>query len=502
MILRRAIRNVLSNYVLVGVSGLIGLILTPLLFHYLHPENFGVLAFALSLAALLESADMGMSSALIRSVSGLAANGSHEELRRLASSVFLVLAGVGVAMAVLVGLLSQFAAGFFHIRVSSGASGQFVIVLIGLSLLFQMPGVALRGYMQGCHDFHLANAVDISGHVLRAIATITLLELGYGLLAIATIFPLVAMLRLVGLMLMARHASIPFRPRMSDFSVASLKGVRTFAALCFVEDTGNSLFLQSDTFLVARLLSLPELAILVIARRFPRVISRLAQVTLAVAYPMMSSAAARQDQEAVRKFMVVSSRNTLAVTIALCTTLYVWAGTVLRIWIGPEVLSGTSVFRVFLVFAVFASLQETPLTLLYGMGRIGFSVGISLAMLLGVVLLAPMVCTKGGLLGLALALASVQALATMLFFWRALKVAVIPIVWWARKSFAAVIGSEVPSLISLVVTYRLLPHSVAGVCFSCAISLVLFLVTFALILTGIGPRPWRSRVKVLLTGTD
>jgi O-antigen/teichoic acid export membrane protein len=502
MILRRVLRNVLSNYALAIVSSLIGLILTPLLFDYLHPVNYAVLAFAIAFAALIESVHIGIATALVRFVSSFAAHGLHDELRRLSSTFFFILAGLGVFMAGFVGLFSRQAVLFFHIRSAGGASGFLIVALIGFCLLFQVPCIGLRGYLEGCQDFHLANAVDIGGHILRGIVVVAMLGMGFGLLPIAAVFPSIDMLRFLGLMLISRYASIPFRPRASEFSIASLKSVRAFAALCLVEDAVTPLFAQSDTFLAARLLTLPELAILVIARRIPWAISRLAQVTLDVAYPMLSSSAAREDRETVRKFMLISARNTLAIVVPLCTVLYVWTQAVLRMWVGSEVLSGVSVFRAFLVFAIFAGLQHTPLTLLYATGKIGFSVGVYLSMLGGVVLLGPVVCLKGGLAGLALLYASVQALATMLFFWRALKVAAIPIAWWVKKTFMPVIVAEIPTLASLLISFRLVPHSLVGIGLSSAVALGFFLGIYTLMLTGTKPQPWRSRMRDLLTGTD
>jgi O-antigen/teichoic acid export membrane protein len=502
MTLRRTARNVLSNYALFGVSGLVALILTPLLFHDLHPINYGVLAFALSFAMLLEVLDFGMATALTRFVSRLAAQELYGELRRLASSVFFAFAALGVVMAALVVTLSSLAATFFRIQAAGNASGRLVIALIGLSLLFQMPSAALSGYLQGCHDFHLGNAVDIGVQILRAIAIIVLLEHGYGLMAIAAIFPLLAVLRFIGLSLVVRHASIPFWPHASEFSPASLKSIRAFAVLSFVQDAASSLFMQSDTFLAAKLLALPQLAILVVARRIPWAISRLAHVTMAVAFPLVSSAAAREDRDSVRKFLLISARNTLAFVVPLATALYLWAGVILRIWVGPEVLSGVGVFRAFLVFAVFVSLGEVPQVVLYGTGKIGFSAGAYWGMLAAVVILAPFACFKGGLNGLALLFALVEVTGVLLLLWRALQVAALPIGLWAKGALPPVIVSELPAIGWLLLSFPFLPHSLAGFLFSSAGALGFSFVTYALMVTGAKPQPWRRRVKVLLAGTE
>lgn len=502
MVLRRALRNVVSNYASVSVTGLVGLILTPLLFHFLHPINYAVLAFAISLEMLLETVDLGLSSALIRFVSALAARGLFDDLRRLSSSIFFTLAVLGIAMAGLACLISGLAATFFHVHDSGGVHGDLVIALVSLSLLFQLPGAALRGYLRGCEDFHLDNAVEITTQILRAVATIALLETGYGLVAVAAIFPSISLFRLLALAVISRHGSIPFRPRVAEFSLASLKKIRGFAALCFVEDVVTPLFSQSDTFLTAKFLSLPLLAILSVARRIPSVVQRLAEASLTVGYPMVSSAAAREDRQALRKFALLSARNTLALTVPFCTALYVWAEPILRIWVGPEVLSGVSVFRTLLAFAIFASLKESPLAMLYGMGRIGFSAALYLGMLVGVVLLGPIVCLKGSLIGFVLLYAGIQGLGTILLIGRTLRIASVPAGWWAKKTFFPVIISEVPALVWLVFSFHALPHSLVGLIVGCVVALGIFLIVYTLVLTGTSPQTWQERMKTLLAGID
>jgi O-antigen/teichoic acid export membrane protein len=502
MPLRNILRNVFSNYALLAVTALVTFILTPMLFHYLRPVNYGLLALALSLSLLLEAIDLGMSEALIRFVSEFSARGLEVELRKLVSTAFYLLAGLGTVMAALLAAVSPLLASFFEVPATTFSPGYLVLMAVGLSVAFELPSAALRSLLRGLLDFHRANTIDIAGHLLRGVLTVLFMRAGFGLLSIAAIFPAIGFLRLLGFVAIVRRPPILFRPRLRDVNSASLRRIREFATLSFLEDTVTQLFFQSDSFLAAKLLPLPQLAILVIARRFPWAVWRLASQATAVAYPMVSSAAARGNQDAVRKFVLVSTRGVLALALPLAAALYVWAGPILRLWVGPDVLSGIPVFRAFAVFAIFVSLQEIPLTVFYGLGKIRFSAALSVIMLAVAVGCGAWACTRGGLLGLVLAFTSVQAVGTSLLYWKSLELAGLDPRQWLKKAVVPTLGAALPTAGWLVLSYHLVPHSLLGLAFSIAAGLALFASLFVKLVPGAPAQSWQGRIRSLLAEID
>lgn len=499
MSLSQTVRNIFSNYALAAVTGVIGFVLTPILFHRLRPANFGILTFALGVATILEVLDFGMASSLSRFVSIHATRGQYTELKRLVSTVFYFLAAFGLFSATLLAGLSPYVARLFRVEGTAAAPGHLVLALVGFSVAFQLPAIALRGFLEGFQQFHLANAVSITVHTLQAVATITLLYSGFGLVAIAALFPLAALARLVGLLFVSRLAEWAFSPSWKEISLASLKDVRTFATLAFLTDTVIQLFSQADTFLAARFLTLPDLALLGVARRFPWALPRLAQQGIWVAYPIASAVVARGDNVAREKFVLVSTRHVLSLVLPLAAALFVWAEVILRLWVGAEVLPGVVVFRTLLVFTVFVSLQEIPFTVLYALGRIAFSTGLSVVLLSATVPLGAWACARGGLWGLAMVFAGLQGMATSLLCWHALKLAEIDFRRWFKKGVQPVILALIPALSWFLVSKKVVPPTLAGLALSVVAGLFLFLAVLTRLVTGSRPQTWRGRVRSVLT---
>ena len=494
----RVLRNIASNYALVATNGLVMFVLTPILFRYLQPVNFAVLAFAIAVSTLLTMLDLGVASAMIRFVSDLAARGEYGELRRLFSTVFVVFLVVGgVASLVLAGL-SDPLAGFFHVKSEVAGVGSVVVAMVGLSLAFQLPGTSARGFLEGLENFHLANGVDIVTQLARAAATLLFVYGGLGLLPIAMLFPAAAFIRLCGMLFVIRWTKVPVWPSLRQIDLGTLQRIRGFASLTFVEDTATRLFSQSDAFLVARLLPLPDLAILVVARRLPWALANLGHQTLVVGYPMVTSAVAAGRRHVAGKFMLLSSRNVLALMLPLAAAMFVWAEVILRLWIGAGSLSGVGVFRAFLVFAVMVGLQESPLNLLYGLGRIRFSSGLSVVTLAVAVGLGTLACSAGGLTALAVVYALIQSIVTILLCYQALKLAALDPAVWLKKAVVPVVLGVVPAVIWLLASYWLLPHTLAGLAISTVLGILLFLALFVKMVSGPERQPWQARLRKLL----
>lgn len=492
------LRNVSSNYALVVVNGLAGLVLTPALLHYLHPVNFSILAFALAIAGILEGLDLGMAGALIRFVSNLVTRGLYLDLKRLVSTVFYLLLGIGLFGSAILVILSPPLANFFHVRGDVSSPGWLALALVGAGVVFHLPTAALRGHLEGCQNFHLANAVDIVTVILRAALTLIFLHSGLGLIAVAALFPAFGFLRLAGMLATARQAAPSFHPSLANMDLKNLREIWQFASIAFVEDSVGRLASQADTFLAARLLPLPELAILVVARRIPMMLAKFAQQTLVVAYPLVSAAAARGDRQAMQRFMLVSTRTLLAFTIPLAAGLYVWGADILRLWVGPEVLSGVPVFRWFLVLAVFGSLFGGPLTLLYGLGKIQFSAGLSLGMLMADIGWGAWACSRGGILGLAIVFAAIQSAGTLLLFWQTFELTELEPGRWFKKAVAPVLLAVSPAIVWIFISRRIFPHTLVGLIASGTVGLIIFLGLFARLVTGHESQTWRGRVRRLL----
>ena len=104
-------RNIVSNYLGQGWTGLIGLVFVPLYIKYLGIEAYGLIGIFVLLQAWLVLLDIGMSPTLNREVARQAAGASSaESLRDLVHTFEIICAGMALLIVLVLGAASDWVA--------------------------------------------------------------------------------------------------------------------------------------------------------------------------------------------------------------------------------------------------------------------------------------------------------------------------------------------------------------------------------------------------------
>lgn len=497
MSLRRVFRNIASNYALSGSTGLISLVLTPLLFHHLGPADYAILAFALVIVTVLEGLDLGVTNTLLRYVSKYLEEGSSSEVEPLVSSSFYILLGTGVAFSAILALLSPFLARYFNFDDSHAARNYLPLALVGSSLAFQLPCAALRGFLMGRQDFHLANAVDLLVQWSRGAAIIVGLYAGIGLLGVSAIFPSAALLRMAGLLTVTR-ISRSFLPKWREAKRDSLRRVLGFASYSFWTQIVSSLFMQSDTLIAAKLLSLPQFAVWVIARRLPLGVNAISHQSLLVSFPITSSTIARRDAQETERLFLLLTRTLLAVVLPIAALLYIWGDIILHLWIGPEVSSGVPVLRAFVVYIVSTGIFETAYIILSGVGRIRFAAFLTTGMLALSITFGPWTCRSAGPTGLAVFYAIVMSCGTVALLGHALGLSGVRLRRWVTKAVRPALFPALLCAAWFYFAHWILPATLWSLSISLPLGVAIFYALFERQIKGVRPQGWKARVRRLL----
>ena len=496
---RKVLGNVFSNYAVVAVNSLFGIVLTSVLFRGLQPKNYAVLILALTVFSMLELLDFGIAGALLRYVSELHARGQPEQLRTLMSTAWFLLLAVGVAAGGAAIPCARWIAALLRLEASLPPDGTAVIAVVASAIVFQLPAAALYAYLGGLHDFVSANRVEITVVVLRTVALIAAVHFGAGLLFIAAIYPAATAVRMVGLLWMTAHAQPPFFPSFRRIDFGSIGRLRAFATLQFVHYVVLTLFHNSENLLAAWFFPLQQLALLVVARRLPWGLVTVARPAIAVAYPLVSSAHARGDMAAMRRFIVVSTRSLLAVLLPLAVGLYVWCEPILRLWIGSDALPAVPLFRAFVIFTVLVGMQEVPLAALFGLGRLKWNVISAAVSLAGGIALASWGARWAGIIAVPVAFAVIQAVVTPALFAHVLSFTGLGPAAWLRGALLPAMRIFAPTVAWLVASYYVLPRTFLGMAISFAVA-----ASMALLLLPDWKREatgWPERLEWLLYDT-
>jgi O-antigen/teichoic acid export membrane protein len=445
----RLFRNISSNYVKVGVDGVITIALTPFVVQQLGVAQYAVWLIAGTIGYYLGFLDLGVSDAQVQRHSMLQAQGAKEAIGRLHGTVLTLFAAAGaVALALSVGIAALPTAALFDVPLEFRNPYIAVLPLVGLGLFVSFLESAVNGIFEGYQRYDLMNAVDIVLAVAGAAATYAVLQAGYGMTGVAWVLvaggaaALVAKLVVVGWVFPA-HAF----PRLG-FDRESWNGIRGFTFWnsltdIVTEGTANLDKLLIPIFLGSALVTPYALVLTVAALVF-----LVAEPISNTFFPIASHCHGRGDRTGLGVLLTRGSRLVNTVTLPATVVLLCFGTTILDVWIGAEIVDVEPALLWFTVLSFyFSTYLWTSLSVLMGSGQARavfwmalLEVAIALALLL---VLVP----AFGLTGFALAgLISNVGTGLALFAHRACRLAGVNYWRFLRSTLLSQILAVLPSL--------------------------------------------------------
>ena len=182
---RRIAQNVLSNWLALAITTVVGFFLSPLVVHYLGNLTYGVWVIVMSLVAYMNLLDLGLRGAVTRFVSKGTAQDDHEESSRVVSGalwirlwISLAVVGAGVIFSVALNHI-------FKIPVELQQPARIAVLVTAVTVALNLWCGVFGGVLVALHRYDLTSSVSILQTCARAAGIIFLLRTGHGILALA-----------------------------------------------------------------------------------------------------------------------------------------------------------------------------------------------------------------------------------------------------------------------------------------------------------------------------
>ena len=257
------------SYVYLGITFVIGIIYTPILFDFLGEREYGVYSVASSAIAFLAILDLGFSQTMIRYVARCRALGDREGEERLHGMFLLLYTGIAV-IALVVGLFIYchlelfFQRGFTPDEVTN-LSQVFLILLINLVVSF--PLGIFNSVISAGEGFVFLKTVNIISTVLTHAGILLALVMGYRTVAMALITTVVSVgLKLVTMFYGRRKYQIRFR--FGGFDRALFREIFLFSFFIFLNIVIDQLYANTDKMILGAFCSSAAVATYTVGVQF------------------------------------------------------------------------------------------------------------------------------------------------------------------------------------------------------------------------------------------
>jgi O-antigen/teichoic acid export membrane protein len=457
------LRNVLSNYLVLGVSLSYSLVITPIVVGALDKELYGVWSFLNGIVAYSDLLYMGLGSALIKYVAQFRANDDIVGINRLVSVVATIYGAIGLAcLAAWTGMSGLIPTVFGEpLQTEAVRTASAVCILLGAQLLFAFVGSAFSGLLSGYDRYDLLNGITLLCLGIRFVAVpllvqpdrqpmLTLAALTTAVAALQTAFLTVVSFRYVpGLSVQLRW------PRLDE-----LKWLYGFGIQSFFIMLASKLISYTDTTVIGVMLGAVNVALYTLPLQLIEYGRFFVASFYGVLLPRLTVLVARGEMTEVREAYLSATR------IAGLLAGWIFGGLIglgpafLNRWVGPEFGSPVQWVIVYLAIATFGQILASQVSFAFyqALHRVSFPALVLMAEAVVNLVLSLWLAPRLGITGVALATAVPALLVTTVvlppYVCRLLN---LPLPTLIRRSVLPGIAMAVATLAGLWVAGRMVP---------------------------------------------
>lgn len=331
-------KNIISNYLGQGWSGLMAIAFLPSYVQWLGIEAYGLIGIFAVIQALVMIFDIGMSPTLNREMATFA-NGScsAQSIRDLLRSLEIICYSLAM-MAVIVAWLSSNYLAQEWLRtdhLSTGDVAHALILMTMVAALRLCEGI-YRGSLYGLGHQVWYNYVFSLSSTMRYVGALMIL-VWFSATIEAFFFWQVGASLLTLLVLATRvHQLLPKAPLRAKFSQESIIRVWQFAGGMTAITLLTMIFLQLDKALLSRLVSLQELGYYTLAATAANVMFMVAVPATQAIYPQLVKLSFCNDQTEMISVYRKTTKFVTVLTASASMLLYFFSGGTIYMWSGSQ----------------------------------------------------------------------------------------------------------------------------------------------------------------------
>jgi O-antigen/teichoic acid export membrane protein len=369
-------RNMSSGVLTTGINMLIILASYPLYLYFLGYEKYGLWLILATVLGFAQLGTLGINQAVMKLVAEEHGRENVQGIRSYVVMAWTVLAITGsVVLAIILIFKSQIVA-VFNLSGDNARLVSWLLPYIGALTIYVFLVQSLNATLAGLGRMDLSNYILTSGQVSAAAISILLLWSGCGIgsLLIGNVSSFVVV-HIVSLIFIRRQIELGFL-RRDNWDLHRLKKLLSFGSAIFGLYLMNMLLDPFNKLMLSRYAGVATVPVYDIAFRGSMQIRGLVETGLRAFVPEISRIGANITSQAKDRIAAINKHAIKIVLIGglpLFSVLFIFAGLLLRLWLGNRFVDQLPpAFRIMLI-ASFISLLGVPAFYTHmGKGRVRY----------------------------------------------------------------------------------------------------------------------------------
>jgi O-antigen/teichoic acid export membrane protein len=454
------IRNIGSGYLDSLVGGLVFLVLTPALIHELGVESYALWVLSHTITYYIGFFDLGVGSAQVRYQAWFAARNRHNSVRRLTTTVCVLLTLAGIAGAlVTLGISTLAPASWLEVSATAAADFPLLMLVLAVNLLVAMPASAIENIYEGAQRYDLRNLRSAGISVITAGVQLYLLFRGHGLVTLAIVELLACCAQLLFDLIVTNRLVPRVLNTPARFERRVWRRIRPFALWSSLDEVLVEGTPHLDRLLVALLLPLALLTPYSLATALAGVLAVVVHPFVEPLLPFAADLHAKPSSGSMARLLLLATRAAVALSAPLAILLVFFGDPALLLWVGEAESSGTQTLIPIVILDAFISMFLWPGgLLLMAMNRMRTIVLLTvaeIAVALALVwILTPRMALSGLALGVLIANVSVGLALQVPLLCKALKLSLLD---FLNQTLTRLLLASIPAVVVALALKRSVP---------------------------------------------
>jgi len=320
-------------------SAVIGLSAVPFYLNYLGPEAFGLIGLYVTLQALMQLLDIGLSPTMNREVARASVNGTLHEARCLLHTLAIIYWVTAAIIAAAVFLLSPYIAEYW-LNAKNLPSEAIIhaVTLIGLVIACRWPVGLYAGALMGAQRLTVASLVNIANVTLSNVGAIIILSFVSPTIEAFFQWQLfVACLYVLTMKWATWH--VLCKPQTMRFEFGRLKKIWKFSLGMSGVAISGVVLLQADKLLMSKMVSLSEYGHYTLATVLASGLYVLLSPLFNTIYPHMSSLVSVGATEKLTIFYKSGTKLFLSLLFPISAFIAFFSNPIVAIWTQNEIIA-------------------------------------------------------------------------------------------------------------------------------------------------------------------
>ncbi|MFI5248260.1 MAG: oligosaccharide flippase family protein, partial [Nitrospirales bacterium] len=369
---QETMRGIATNWVALALSFVVTFFLSPFVVHHLGNTAYGVWTLVVSVTSYMRLLDLGLRGAVTRFVARDQAKGNHEGASQMVSAALWLRQWIGLLILVLSIILAAGINHFFNVPHEMRTAASQAIIVSGLTVVATLLSGVFAGVLAAMHRFDAISGVSVLQIIMRALGVVWLLRSGHGILALAVLELVIAVVPNLLLVWNCFRIYPELRVSLRFPRQNALREIWTHTSYIIVIHICGQIIYYTDNIVVGSCISVAAVTLFAIGGSIAEYLRQILGSITPTFMPLASRFDATGDRDQLRRLLIQGTRLALLAVLPVQMALLIRGRSFIGLWMGQQYgqVSGV-VLQILLVGQIFAAANSTGHNIVLGLGKFG-----------------------------------------------------------------------------------------------------------------------------------